>query len=76
MKNSNDSYEDIRHLTRPQYADYPPMPVSDRAAQFSPFAALTGYGDAVLETERLTEARFDERGEIIEIENQDWERGY
>ena len=33
------------------------MSISDRAAQFSPFAALTGYGDAVEETARYVEAR-------------------
>lgn len=34
-------------LTRPQ------MPISDRAAQFSPFAALTGYAGVIRETARL-----------------------
>ena len=52
-----DNYEDIKHLNRPQYDDFPPMPMSDRAAQFSPFAALSGYGEAVEETERLTAER-------------------
>lgn len=33
------------------------MSMADRAAQFSPFAALTGYEDAVAETARLTEER-------------------
>ncbi len=50
-------YDDIRHLERPQYPDLPPMPIHDRAAQFSPFAALVGYDDAVAETERLTDRR-------------------
>ena len=53
-----DNYDDIKHLTRPQYDDLHPMSMSDRAAQFSPFAALFGYGDAVAETARLTEAGF------------------
>lgn len=35
------------------------MPVSDRAAQFSPFAALTGYDAAVKETARLTDERVE-----------------
>lgn len=52
-----DNYDDIKHLTRPQYDDFPPMPMSDRAAQFSPFAALVGYDDAVAETARLTDSR-------------------
>ena len=35
------------------------MPVSDRAAQFIPFMALTGYEDAVEETARLTDRKID-----------------
>lgn len=52
-----DNYDDIKHLSRPQYDDFPPMPISDRAAQFSPFAALVGYDDEVAETARLTADR-------------------
>ena len=40
-------YEDIIGLERPQYGDLSPMPMSDRAAQFSPFAALVGYGEFI-----------------------------
>lgn len=54
-----DKYDDIKHLTRPQYDDLHPMSMSDRAAQFSPFAALVGYGDAVAETARLTDSRIE-----------------
>ena len=35
-----DNYDDIKHLTRPQYDDFPPMPMSDRAAQFHPLQRL------------------------------------
>ncbi|WP_445974575.1 hypothetical protein [Lacrimispora amygdalina] len=35
------------------------MTASDRAAQFSPFAALTGYNDAIIETARLTDERVE-----------------
>ena len=52
-----DNYDDIKRLTRPQYDDLHPMSMHDRAAQFSPFAALVGYGDAVAETARLTDSR-------------------
>ena len=52
-----DNYDDIKHLTRPQYDDLQPMSMHDRAAQFSPFAALVGYDDAVAETARLTDNR-------------------
>lgn len=55
----NNNYDDIKHLTRPQYDDLQPMSMSDRAAQFSPFAALVGYGDAVAETARLTDSRIE-----------------
>lgn len=48
-------YDDILHLNRPVSQSHPPMPRADRAAQFSPFAALTGYEDAVRETARLTQ---------------------
>ncbi len=54
-----DNYDDIKHLTRPQYDDLHPMSMHDRAAQFSPFAALVGYGDAVAETARLTDSRLE-----------------
>lgn len=60
-------YDDIIDLSRPK-SKHEPMPMSDRAAQFSPFAALTGYGDAIDETARLTDARIElseeERAEL------------
>ena len=44
------------------------MPMSDRAAQFSPFAALVGYDDAVAETARLTDSRLElTEDEIFEL---------
>lgn len=48
-------YEDIIHLSRPVSKTHAPMSLLDRAAQFSPFAALAGYEDALAETARLTE---------------------
>ena len=60
-------YDDIIDLPRPK-SKHEPMPMSDRVAQFSPFAALTGYGDAIDETARLTDARIElseeERAEL------------
>ena len=47
-------YDDIINMKRPESSKYPRMPVADRAAQFAPFAALTGYGDAIDETGRYT----------------------
>lgn len=49
-------YEDILSLPRPVSTRHAPMSLWDRAAQFSPFAALTGYDAAVAETARLTES--------------------
>ena len=53
------NYDDIKHLTRPQYDDLHPMSMHDRAAQFSPFAALVGYDAAVAETARLTDSKVE-----------------
>jgi len=50
------SYEDIIHLPHHVSPTRPRMSIHDRAAQFSPFAALTGHSDAVDETARLTES--------------------
>lgn len=52
-------YEDIIHLSRPVSETRPRMSMIDRAAQFSPFAALTGYDAAVRETARFTDRRVD-----------------
>lgn len=51
------SYEDIIHLPHHVSTKHPQMSAIDRAAQFSPFAALTGYGAAIKETARLTNER-------------------
>ena len=50
-------YSDILYMPHHQSTRHPHMAVSDRAAQFMPFAALTGYEDAVKEVGRRTEAR-------------------
>ena len=56
-----EKYEDIINLPHHVSATRPQMSMMDRAAQFSPFAALTGYDDAIKETGRLT-------GEKIEMD--------
>jgi hypothetical protein len=56
-RKTTQQYDDIIHLTRPISARYPAMTQADRAAQFAPFAALTGYEDMVKEEARLTQAR-------------------
>lgn len=52
-------YDDIIHLPHYQSPTRAHMPLYDRAAQFAPFAALTGYGAAIRETARLTESRIE-----------------
>ncbi len=54
-RDAGKNYEDIIHLPHHVSTVHPRMAISDRAAQFSPFAALTGYGDAIQETARLTD---------------------
>lgn len=52
-------YDDIINLPHHVSTSRPRMSALDRAAQFSPFAALTGFEDAVKETARLTDERVD-----------------
>ena len=64
MKNT---YEDIINLPHYVSTKHPQMSIEARAAQFAPFAALTGYSDAIKETSRLTSKRIelDEELKII-----------
>ena len=50
-------YSDIINLPRPVSKTKAPMPLEDRAAQFSPFAALDGHRNAIDETARYTEEK-------------------
>ena len=50
------AYEDIIHFPHHRSPNRPHMPAADRAAQFAPFAALTGYGEVIKETARRTDA--------------------
>lgn len=52
-------YDDIIHLPHHTSPRHPRMSMHDRAAQFAPFSALTGYGDAIDETARLTDGRIE-----------------
>ena len=52
-------YDDIINLPHHVSATRPRMSAINRAAQFSPFAALTGHGAAVKETARLTDKRIE-----------------
>ena len=57
--NCTHEYDDIINLPHHVSARHPQMSMYDRAAQFSPFAALTGHDAAIKETERLTEERVE-----------------
>lgn len=61
------SYDDIILLPHPVSARHPQMPLADRAAQFSPFAALTGHEAAIRETARLTDS-------LVELEESGMEQ--
>ena len=58
MRTSN-KYEEILSLPHHVSKTRPQMPMSDRAAQFAPFAALTGYDSAIKETRRLTDEKIE-----------------
>lgn len=57
-------YDNIINLPHHESKKHPRLSMEQRAAQFAPFAALTGYGDAISETSRLTEDR-------IELDNEE-----
>lgn len=58
-QNRKSAYEDIIDLPHHRSRKHPLMKVADRAAQFAPFAALTGFEDAVKETARITERKHE-----------------
>lgn len=63
---SGNLYADIIDLPRPVSAKHPPMPMADRAAQFAPFAALSGHDDMIGE-------RLHEHTMQIEFGDQYWD---
>ena len=50
-------YDDMIDLPHPVSLNHAPMPLKDRAAQFSPFAALSGYDEVIEESARLTQRK-------------------
>ncbi|MCR5282482.1 MAG: hypothetical protein K6E18_03860 [Lachnospiraceae bacterium] len=59
-KNCEQNFGDLLYLDCPDPKSVPRMSLYDRAAQFSPFAALTGYGSQILQTEeKFTEENAD-----------------
>ena len=67
MTKSEELYADIINLQHHELTTRQRMPLINRAASFSPFAALSGYDDAVKETARLTDVRavLDEDAKIV-----------
>ena len=63
-------YDDIFNLPHHVSNTRPHMSMHDRAAQFSPFAALTGYDDTVRETARLTDEKLELTADRINDLNQ------
>ena len=59
-------YADIVNLPHPVSKTHPRMDMIKRAAQFAPFAALTGYEDAVAETARLTDTETELDENLLE----------
>lgn len=55
----NDNYEDIINLPHYEPKRHPRMSMEARAAQFAPFAALTGYEEAIKEAAKHHEADID-----------------
>lgn len=55
----NPKYKDMYDMRHHVSDRHPHMSIHDRAAQFAPFAALTGHGAAIAETARLTEDRLE-----------------
>ena len=53
-------YEDIINLPHPTSKRFSRMPLAERAAQFSPFAALTGYDAVIREPARLTALSYEQ----------------
>lgn len=52
-------YDDMLHLPHPTSARHPRMPIAERAAIFSPFAALSGHAGAIAEAARLTDQKME-----------------
>ena len=56
-----EKYDDIINMPHHESTKHPKLSIKQRAAQFAPFAALTGYEDEVKETVRLTESKMEFR---------------
>ena len=63
------NYDDIIHLPHHISKCHPQMSMWNRAAQFAPFAALTGYEDAIQESAKENESMFEEKDNDTYFEN-------
>lgn len=61
-------YEGIIRKEHPVFENHPPMERSKRAAQFAPFAALTGYEAAISETRKQMEEKWEDEYGLSEQE--------
>ena len=67
----NRDYSDIINLPHHTSKAHPRMSIQDRAAQFSPFAALTGHQEAIDETARIVDVKLElDEYQLLEINNQ------
>lgn len=67
MNEDTRRYNDIIRLPHPEPSLHPRMSLENRAAQFSPFAALTGYDEATREEARLTDEKHELSDDTIEM---------
>lgn len=67
MLNNPHRYDHIMHLPNPEPTVRPRMAIEKRAAQFAPFAALTGYEESVAEEARLTEEKLELSEDMIDM---------
>ena len=65
----NDKYSDIINLKRPESKNHTKMPILNRAAQFAPFAALTGHAASISEASRLTQEKIELSEDELELLN-------
>lgn len=62
-----ENYDDIINLPHHVSKKHPRLSMEQRAAQFAPFAALTGYEDNIKEIIKITESKMEHRRRIIDI---------
>lgn len=66
---SSHRYDDIINLPHPTSTSHPQMPLNDRAAQFAPFAALTGHGAAIRSTAETMEEKMQLGKDVTLLED-------